>query len=250
MAFDYDKLGLPDAAYLGKRVYKKLFLENADLSAADRRVFTDDVDTVTWQYTLKPSTINVNAYHDDERDYGELAVVEATLRDSKRVNRLAERIHRAIPYPLLLLLIHEEKFAVSTAHKRASKAETGVTVAEDIRLTNWIDSTAPTHIEQTFLESLALDELPQTDFHALYSAWHQRTIALACARLSGRFHIPSANETRTAQRKRLADCHQLENDIARLRTEIKKETRFNRQVELNTRIKGLEAALRETAAAL
>ena len=36
----------------------------------------------------------------------------------------------------------------------------------------------------------------------------------------------------------------------RLRAELKKETRFNRQVELNTRIKGLEATLRDTAAAL
>jgi hypothetical protein len=56
----YEHLALPEAAYLGKRVYKKLFFENAELSAADRRAFTDDVETVTWQYTLKPSTLPVS----------------------------------------------------------------------------------------------------------------------------------------------------------------------------------------------
>ncbi|MBS63036.1 DUF4391 domain-containing protein [Salinisphaera sp.] len=250
MTFDDAQLGLPDAARLGKRIHKKLFFENADLSAADRRAFTEDIDTVTWQYTLKPSTINVNAYRDDERDYGELAVVHATLKSPKHAARLAERIHRAIPYPLLLVLTYNAQWALSTAHKRASRAEAGVTIAEDIRTTRWIDSDTPTDVEQAFVTSLALDELPQTDFYALYSAWHQRLIALACARLSGRFHLPTEHDTRSAQRERLANCHQLENEIARLRNEIKKETRFNRQVELNTRIKGLEATLRDTATAL
>ena len=250
MTFDDAQLGLPDAARLGKRIHKKLFFENADLSAADRRAFTEDIDTVTWQYTLKPSTINVNAYRDDERDYGELAVVHATLKSPKHAARLAERIHRAIPYPLLLVLNYNAQWALSTAHKRASRAEAGVTVAEDIRTTRWIDSDTPTDVEQAFVASLALDELPQTDFYALYSAWHQRLIALACARLSGRFHLPAEHETRSAQRERLAECHQLENDIAQLRAEIKKETRFNRQVELNTRIKELQATLRDTATTL
>ena len=250
MTFDDAQLGLPDAARLGKRIHKKLFFENADLSAADRRAFTEDIDTVTWQYTLKPSTINVNAYRDDERDYGELAVVHATLKSAKHAARLAERIHRAIPYPLLLVLTYNGQWALSTAHKRASRAEAGVTVAEDIRTTRWIEADTPTDVEQAFAASLGLDALPQTDFYALYAAWHQRLIALACARLSGRFHLPAEHETRSAQRERLAECHQLENDIARLRAEINKETRFNRQVELNTRIKGLEVTLRDTAATL
>lgn len=250
MTFDDAQLGLSDAARLGKRIHKKLFFENADLSAADRRAFTEDIDTVTWQYTLKPSTINVNAYRDDERDYGELAVVHATLKSPKHAARLAERIHRAIPYPLLLVLTYNAQWAVSTAHKRASRAEAGVTIAEDIRTTRWIEADTPTDVEQAFVTSLALDELPQTDFYALYTAWHQRLIALACARLSGRFHLPTEHETLSAQRERLANCHQLENDIARLRAEIKKETRFNRQVELNTRIKGLQATLRDTATTL
>ena len=250
MGFDYALLALPDAAWLGKRIYKKLFLDNADVSAADRRAFTEDIDTVTWQYTLKPGTINVNAYRDDERDYGEIAVVHVTLTSAKHAARLAERIHRAIPYPLLLVLNCNTQWAISTAHKRASRAEAGVTIAEDVRTTRWIDSGTPAEVEQAFVASLALDALPHTDFYALYSAWHQRLIALACARLSGRFHIPAEHDTRRAQRERLADCHQLENDIARLRAEIKKETRFNRQVELNTRIKGLEATLRDIAATL
>lgn len=250
MRIVYDHLALPDAAYLGKRVYKKLFFDNAELSAADRRAFTEDIDAVTWQYTLKPSTLNVNAYRDEERDYPELAVVEVQLRSPNRVTRLAKLIHRAIPYPLFLIFVHKEQFAISTAHKRASKAEAGVVVAEDLRLTRWMNAQALEDVEQAFLGSLTVSELPQRHYYALYAAWHQRVLALACARLSQAFRIPTRPEAQAEQRERLAACHRLEGEIARLRAEIKKETRFNRQVELNTRIKGLEQELRQTVADL
>ncbi|WP_111745653.1 DUF4391 domain-containing protein [Salinisphaera orenii] len=250
MQIIHDYLALPETAYLGKRVYKKLFFENADLTAADRRAFTDDIDTVTWQYTLKPATLNVNTYRDNERDYAELAVIEVSLRDPKRIARLAELINRAIPYPMLLILVHEDRITLSTAHKRASRAEADTVIAEDMQLTQWLDPAALEPVEQAFLNSLALPELPQTHYHALYSAWHQRLLALACARLSGTFHVPESAEARTRQREALAACHQLENDIASLRAEIKKETRFNRQVELNTRIKALEEEQRATIKAL
>lgn len=246
----YDHLALPEAAYLGKRVYKKLFFDNADLSAADRRAFTDDIDRITWQYTLKPATLNVNAYRDEARDYPELAIIEAVLRTPGRAARLAELIHRAIPYPLFLVLINNDDFAVSTAHKRASKAESGIVVAEDLRITRWMHAAALNDVEQAFLDSLAVSSLPQTHYHALYAAWHQRVLALACARLSHAFCVPTQAEHQAEQRERLAACRRLEGEIARLRAEIKKERRFNRQVELNTRIKGLEAELRQTVADL
>lgn len=246
----YDHLSLPEAAYLGKRVYKKLFFENAELSASDRRALTDDVETVTWQYTLKPSTLPVRPYQDDERDYPELAVVEVELRDAKRAQRLAEIIHRAIPYPLLLILVHNGRLAVSTAHKRASRAERGAIVAEEIQSTGWMDSGAPEAVEQAFLESLALRQQPQSHYYALYDGWHQRLLALACARLTGDYRVPSSAEKQSQRRETLAECHRLEGEISRLRAEIKKETRFNRQVELNTHIKQLEQQLRQATAGL
>lgn len=246
----YEHLALPDAAHLGKRVYKKLFFENAELSAADRRAFTDDVEAVTWQYTLKPSTVPVSPYQDDERDYPELAVVEVELREAKRAQRLAEIVHRAIPYPLLLVLVHNDRFAVSTAHKRASRAEQGAVVAEDIQTTRWIDAHAPEAVEQAFLDSLAVGRQPQTHYYALYDGWQQRLVALACARLMGEFRVPSRADQQAKRRETLTECHRLEGEITRLRAEIKKESRFNRQVELNTRIKQLEQQLRQTTAGL
>lgn len=48
----YEKMMIPESCRLGKRVYKRLFHENAKLSATDKKALSDDVDTILWQYTF------------------------------------------------------------------------------------------------------------------------------------------------------------------------------------------------------
>jgi hypothetical protein len=244
----YEWLALPSATRLGKRVPKKAFFEHAALTAPDRRAFSEDIDAVVWQHTLKPATCAIPPYHDDERDYGEIAVLEAQLREPKRSARLAELIHRAIPYPVFLVLHHEEWFAVSTAHKRASRAGYAAVVAEDPQSTEWLPEGEPEEpVERAFLASLGLSGLPQTDCYAVYAAWQNRITALACARRSGTFRLCESADADARRHERLASCRDLEQQIARLRAQLRRETRFNRQVELNTRIKQQEEVLRDTA---
>ena len=52
---------------------------------------------------LKPTTIGVPAYRDEAREYLEIAVLHLTLRAGAKPPRLIEFIHRAVPYPVLLL---------------------------------------------------------------------------------------------------------------------------------------------------
>ena len=243
-------MAIPDACHLGKRVFKKLFAENASLTAADKRAFTEDIDTVTWQYTLKPSTIPISAYEDEEREYHEIAILQVNLKTNKRTRRIAEAIHRSIPYPVFLVLNHPPAFALSVAHKRFSKAEKGAIVAEDIQLTDWIDPAAPSAPQAVFLESLALPGLPHTHFLDLYSALTNRLSALDAARLSGNFSLHDSQDQQELRRKRLESCHAIEQHIAELRALLKKETQFNNQVELNTKIKHLEHTLRTESALL
>lgn len=246
----YDKMALPDACHLGKRVFKKLFHDNAPLGTADKRAFTEDIDTITWQYTLKSSTLPIQPYEDKEREYHEVAILQVNLKTLKRTGRIAEVMHRAIPYPVVVTLVYESSCALSLAHKRFSQAQQGAIVAEEFLITEWIDLAAPTPVQQAFLDSLALPELPHTHFLAFYSALVDRVMALNCARLSGQYRLEAAAERRQIRRQRLAACRELESRIVALRTAIKQETRFNRQVELNTQIKQMEQRLRQEAASL
>jgi hypothetical protein len=246
----YDSMAIPDACHLGKRVFKKLFHENAKLGATDKKAFREDIDTITWEYTLKPSTIQIQPYEDDQREYHEVAVLHVNLKTQKRTARIAEIMHRAIPYPLLIVFGHETARAISTAHKRFSHAEKGAIVAEDFVFTDWIDLLNASPVQRDFMTSLTISALPHTHFFAFYAAIVDRLVALDCARLTGEYRLESLTDKRQDRHKLLATCHELESRIEELRTAIKKETQFNRQVELNTKMKDLEKQLKKKAAGL
>jgi hypothetical protein len=242
----YEKMALPESCRLGKRVYKKLFHVHADLGVTDKKALAEDIDTVMWQYTLKPSTVPILPYVDEERDYPEIAVLQVDMKSERRVSRIAEIVHRAIPYPLMMILIYGTKCQISVAHKRLSLAERSAIVVIELHSTDWIDLAGPTEIDRLFLDSLRFGGMPQTNYLAFYSGLVDRVLALKAARLTGKLTIDSTD----GRRVRLATCHTLTEEMRQLRAAVKNEPAFNRQVELNTKIKDLERALDEEIAHL
>jgi uncharacterized protein DUF4391 len=242
----HEKLAIPETCHLGKRVFKKLFYEHAQLGVTDRKAFADDVDTVVWQYTVKPSTVAIQHYGDAERDYSEIAWLQVEMNTKRRAGRIVEVVHRAIPYPLVVVLAHNTECLISVAHKRLSLSERDAVVVEEFHSTDWINLVKPAGVECEFLDSLRFAGLPQANFYALYSAVVDRVMALLAARLTGRFAVDSTGD----RRGRLALCHALTEEIRELRAAVRNESAFNRQVELNTKIKGLERALQDEVARL
>ena len=243
----YSSLAIPDSCRLGKRVFKKLFHEHATLGVTDKKALREDIDTITWVYTLKPNTIPIHAYRDEEREYDEVAVLQVDLKTLKRTGRIAEIVHRAIPYPLVVVFAFGATCAISLASKRFSQAEKEAIVADDFVMTSWIDLTKLSPLQQAFLDSLAITQLPQTNFSALYAALMDRVIALDCARLSGEYRIRTTVEDRERRRQRLAKCHELETQITDARAMAKRQKQIHRLADLNVEIKRLEDRLAELA---
>ena len=246
----YKYLAIPESCRLGKRVFKSLFLQKAQCGAGDKKVFEQDVDSILWQYTLKPATIPVAVYRDGKREYVEIAVLQANLRQPNRRARVAEIIQRAIPYPLLLVLSCESRAAISLAGKRFNQADTSKIVAEEFYDTGWIAPDSATAVEKDFLDNLNFKALPQTNFYALYNGWIERLIAFQCARFSGQYRLGVPGADWQSRQYRMAECQRIEENIAELRRALQAEMQFNRQVEWNMRIKRLEKELAEKGAGL
>ncbi len=255
----YEKMMIPESCRLGKRVYKRLFHENAKLSATDKKALRDDVDTIFWQYTFKPTTIPIQPYEDDQREYHEVALLQVNLKQDKRVNRLCEIIHRAIPYPLILVLhisnhqssIKNQKCLISLAYKRFSQAEKEAVVAEGFQATGWLDLSNPTGNEAAFLESLDILAWPHTHFYAFYRAAMDRVIALVCAEHSGHYSLEIPNGLSVDDRVRnLKQVEKLQHDKSEIQGKLKKEKNLGTQVQLNTRIKQIKCRIEEITAEL
>ncbi len=244
----YKQLGLPEAGLLDKRISKRMVLEHGQLTSVDKKILSSDVNKLTWKYTLKAGTLQVLPYENTEREYLEVAVVEVALSSRSRSPRIAEMIQRAIPYPVMLVMVAGDSFCVSVAHKRFSRAEKGSIVAEGFLCSPWIEPPL-SDLDQAFCEALALSRLSQVDFYALYRGIVNAVLARMCAGLTGTF-VLDVGQAEQVRRQRLEHCRDMDREIGSLRVAISKENRFAEKVELNTRIKELEGRLARAKADL
>lgn len=238
-------LAIPRDALVDQRVPKKLLVEQGAPTAADKRRIMDGIEELHWVAALKPTNIGVPAFKDAVREYLEVSVLTAELRAAAKAPRLIALIHRAIPYPLLLVSAHNGSVALSLAHKRWSQGEGGKVVIEDVRLIP-LNGEPPSAEESSFLENIALSRLPARDLFALYCGWFDRLAALEAARITGSFTLPDTADRAAAVQDGLATYARRKRDLAILRARADKEKQLNRRVELNTEIKRLEAELAAT----
>jgi hypothetical protein len=236
-------LDLPSGTRVDARVPKKMLVEQGAPTTADKRAIQDGVDEMHWLAALKPNTVAIPAFKDECHDYSEIAVIGATFRPDARVPRLTELIHRAIPYPVLLIAVSPSGSAVSVGPKRAAQNEGDKIVAERVVVACDIDLAAPSAIERAFLDSLALKSQPARDLSAVYDGWLARIEALLAARLSGVYEV--MDESALIDRRRAAlEAHaRLARDAAQLRAQAAKAKQISQRVDLNQKIKAIETAM-------
>jgi hypothetical protein len=243
-------LALPPETRVEQRVPKKLLVENGAPTAADKRQINEGIEEVLWHAALKPANLGVPAYRDAVREYLEIAILTVTFRPVAKPARLVELIHRAIPYPVLLVATMGETATVSVAHKRWSQGESGQIVIEELRATTPFRPEIPTAEEAQFLARLAVGSLPQRDLFALYQSWLDSVLALEAAQITGAFVPPPSAERSAALRENLDSRTRALRDLALLRTQAENETQLNHRVELNLAIKKLDVRIAELDANL
>ena len=277
----YTALSLPAEVAVDERVPKKVLLEQVVLPAPDRRLVQDGLEELRFLATLKPSLCGVAAYHAptvpasaNDIDVTEVVVVSARLRPATptTTTRLLELLHRAIPYPMLLLAeivgtagndhgTATGGVIVSLAHKRpAQNAADRLTLLEVLH-------SEPLHLAPTslaaeteagyhsagarpkltgtaaYLAALTLPAVGASHLGALYQSWLDRTVALAAANITGHYCPPATPAQAIALREALAAHGRLKQEQVTLRSQAAREKQLARRASLNLRLRQLEAEL-------
>ena len=264
-------LRLPAEATVGQRVPKKMLAENltsrSTATSADRKLLHEQIEEVTWVAALKPTNAGIPVYQDEVRSYLELAVLSVRLRESSQlapipakvspsVARLAELVHRAIPYPVLLVLDDNARLYLSLVHIRWAQKEADKAVLDgDLIQGVFVHNGSPAasvmdaDTVNAFINAMDLSKQPRTDLLTLYQGWMDTLSAWQAAAVTGRFECVSPQQA-TARRAALRRCHELDAQISSLRAAASKEKQMARQVAANLEIKALMAERQQAANSL
>lgn len=264
-------LRLPAEASVGQRIPKKMLAENltsrGTATSADRKLLQEQIEEGTWVAALKPSNAGIPVYQDEVRSYLELAVLNVRLRQgsqldvkaakvSSNIARLAELVHRAIPYPVLMLLDDGARLYLSMVHIRWAQKEAEKTVLDGeliqgifARNESPITPTTDAATLAAFLDAMDLSKQPRSDLLALYQSWMDTLSAWQTAAVTGRFEYVSP-QLAAVRRAALRRCHELDAQISSLRAAASKEKQMARQVAVNLEIKALMAERQQAANSL
>jgi hypothetical protein len=200
-------LGLPYSTEVNRRVAKEKLYANTTLTQQLRDIIKDRIESIVWRNKLADSTMGISA----GETISEIQVFEVRLRQRELDKRVLPAIAKAIPYKILFLLVFNEE------------VQAWIEASGAFYNTEWL----PLEGFTLKFEGLNLD--------AVYENL-TRQISGGCLGVDGDIYKAVENDQRRQK---------LERDIAALEKKLRREKQFNRQVELNDKLKRHKKELEE-----
>ncbi len=234
-------LALPPGTHIARRVPKTLLIEHGAFATGDRRRIREGIEELRWIAVLKPTTVGISQYRDADREYAEIAVLQLDLRRAARHERLVELVHRAVPYPVLLIAWQEGTPEFSLAHKRRSRGAVDSTVIDGEIVFARVSDDAERGQATAFRSALALARQPREDFRRLYQGWIDTVQAFRAATITGNFHLPLTAQAAADREAALREYRNLTDRIAAIHSVASKERQMTRRADLNMELARLRA---------
>lgn len=204
----------PASTEYGRRIPKQKFYANLSVTPALRRIFTDQIESITWSHKLSPATVNVAKGELVE----ELELFHIRLRERKLDNAVLELIDREIPYHILFLLEFDGEFQAHIGYKEPGGGRAAFKV-DTYYQTEW----------------MPWDELPLSLEGLNLDAVYEKFIRQIAGDSMANGPDDSANLKDAVERDK--QRQKLLKQIAALENKIGREKQFNKQVELNTELR-------------
>lgn len=234
----YEKLNIPKNCIVDNTVFKKAFLENADLLSFDKKIINEHIKKVTWKYCLKPDTINIQPYRSDERDYLEIEIMEVQLNDDSKIKRITEIIMRAIPYPILLVLVKESQIQLVTGDMRKNLSDSSKVTVEDFSFTGWIDLDSEDNFRDNLFAELNISKLSYINFYEMYKDITAKINLYNVSKIKGSV-IKTDNMSKVDAQEIYTKINSIEDKITQLQNKVKKAIDIAERVEISVELNKL-----------
>ena len=213
-------IGLPKTTEFNRRIPKKKFYENMDISPVLKKVFVEQVKNIYWRNKIAVSTTNLA----EGKEVTEIEVFEVYLNSTVLDDGLLRQIDREIPYYILFLLEYQEKYQAWIGYKEAMLSGNKAFKVNSYYHTDWLsEEELPLKIT-----GLSLDEVYEN---------FVRQIA------GNNLKVQTFGESLKNTIERNEKKQVVQKQIALLQAKIRKEKQLNKQMQMNHELKKLRKEL-------
>ncbi|MDR2147671.1 MAG: DUF4391 domain-containing protein [Tannerella sp.] len=189
-------------------------------NSKQKAMFTGDIAKIVWCNKLSQETTNL-----PYREINEIQIFSIELKRQKNIKSILEIIDKAIPYPIIFIVIYEDSAYLSASAKHLSPLYGEKSVIDWTFTSPWFRKT-----EKKYIITL------RKDIDTVFFEF--------CRQLSPKSNgtIKNINDLSLYN----SNIYSLEKEIEKLKKKIISCTQFNKKVELNLKLKKLEEDLRNS----
>lgn len=234
-------LGLPKSSLVSARIPKKAFIDNPEfeLKKEEKVILKEEIDSIYFEYSLKPVILNIPKYEDDNVRYEEIEILKVKISNENKCNKVCELLQKYIQYPMLIIVEHDNFIRINTAIKKINKVDNSKLIIDEMIYTDWINKNELTEKEMSFLKSLSISNFNTNNLFSVYEGYISCIKNFIASKFKNEFEIKPIIEV-SNDIEVLDKISNLENEVINLRNNIKKETNMGVKVELNVKIKKIQ----------
>jgi hypothetical protein len=234
-----NRLEIPPRTVLNRKIPKKAFFTQADLSTSEKEMFTSQIEGIYLLSVMNQQSTNIPIYQTDEFHYAEVVWIYVQLRAAKNINRIISAVHKSIPNPIVLIMESSEgEILFSTCHKRLNKNDMTKVVVEKPTITDWFQPKEQDGVYSNLLNALSTSNLSLKDLYSIYDDVHRWLKCEKVIMLVG--SIPSNTENREKVVNVLVKVEEHQNKVDQFQQEQKKQIDFAAKMDLHMKVKRLE----------
>ena len=241
----FELLGLDRVKYLGRKLDKKIFYDNGDLSKEDKKIFVDYIDRIEMSYVLNSSTLNIAPFVNDEYYYEAIVYLKVKLKQRDKIDKISKIINNNIPSPVVIIYEFDKEYCISTAIKRLSKTDKNKTIVEESNITAWLNINNLSENDIKFIDSISLRKLPYTNLLDLYKTINDKIYIFKMADKLGEYENISDKKTLEESKQISEQIEKFEDELKKTIRKLKKESQFNKKMELNIKANDLDKKIKE-----
>ncbi|MBT2215698.1 DUF4391 domain-containing protein [Virgibacillus dakarensis] len=164
-------LQMPQKTIFNRKIAKKQFHEQGKLTAAEKELFTTEIESIYLLSICKQDTLNVPKFVNNDRRYEEIYWLLVSFKSIKRFERMVNIFHKVMPNPIVVLATDDnENISVSTAHKRINQNDETRVVVENVTNSPWIHLSDRREAIQRFIGRLRFINLSYSNLYDFYDS--------------------------------------------------------------------------------
>lgn len=209
---------LPPRTLYNRKIPKNKFYEKLQANTKLKEMFVDQVDYILWKHKLSQETTNLEPTDDVQ----EIQVFEIHLKQREFSIEILENIDKAIPYPILHVLIYLNEARLMIAYKQRNQKDGNKFIVNSYYEIAWQP-----------MNQISMQLLNGLDLKSVYENIIKSFMTIPIVH----------NEDLDVMINKQNLIEKLQKECAMLETKMKNEKQFNRKVEMNITLQKLKKEL-------